>query len=49
MVRVPLRVVKSLGLKAGDLVEITVHPRPGFFGVDPGMGPFTHEDHADHE
>ncbi len=45
MISLPKEMVKTEGFLAGQQVEIEVRRvRKSFFGITPGIGPFTHED-----
>jgi hypothetical protein len=49
MVTLPKHVVDFLGVREGDLVQISVDlPRKDFFGALRGIGRFTEEDRAEH-
>lgn len=50
MVTLPKPVVDLLGVREGDTIELSVQlPRRSFLGALRGIGPFTEEDHAEHE
>jgi len=47
-VEIPAHVVKRLRLEPGDPVELTVHSRKKSLEALRGIGPFAHENHAEH-
>lgn len=51
MVRIPKEVVEQEDIREGELVELEVRKaRRSFFGISPGVGPFTREDRmGDHD
>jgi len=45
MVTLPKEVVEQEGIREGELIEIEVKKaKRSFFGITPGIGPFTRED-----
>ena len=51
MVRLPKEVVQQEDIHEGEMVEVDVRKaKKSFFGITPGIGPFTQEDKmSDHD
>jgi len=51
MVTIPKEVIEQEGIREGELVELEVRKaKRSFFGITPGIGPFTREDKmTDHD
>jgi len=51
MVTIPREVVEQEDIREGELLEVEVRKaRRSFFGITPGIGPFTREDEmTDHD
>jgi len=48
MVRIPKEVVQQEDIHEGEMVEVEVRKaKKNWFGITPGIGPFTHEDELD--